>query len=619
MSSISDVEIDLEKLFLPAWAQESPSANRYAKYAGEPAAREDRGREGRRGGPRREPAGERRGPRPPRSGPGPGDRKREFRRRDDRRPAARDESRELPPLPEIAVAFLPDDKGVESLARQIKMTGRAFPLFQIAQIVLAKPERYTVQLAIKKNADGTVKQPLFACALDDTPWLSEDEAVAHVLTRHFATFYQAERTAIEPPKGKYTFVAQCGMSGVILGPPNYHDYQNQLRKLHTGRFSRMPFEVFKARIKIVRDEAVVKKWIEDQSFRTEYICLNVPEPLKLTSREEVEKHFRTVHKDAIIKSAETHMINGVLSRNLRCGELQRLVRNDWERQKYFPLQLATHLSRQFAAHGLQFFKVNRTYTHVSVARPQFLDLEVTPVSEGVKRIIAYINAHPRCTRRQLIEALAPAPGIIEIKPATPPANTPAEGETSGASATAPAKPAEPPAVEPTAEQTAVIADLHWLVHQGHVLEFADGRMDTAKKPLPRPPKPEKKPAGEKPAGEGDAAAIAVVPAGEIPVLTEAEIPPSERKPAVEPEPEPAADGEAEAPAPVESASEPPPAEAPPASEPRAAVEIAPAGPAATPAVEPAAGSVAGESATATEAAPTAAPAVEPAEDNPSPS
>jgi hypothetical protein len=36
----------------------------------------------------------------------------------------------------------------------------------------------------------------------------------------------------------------------------------------------------------------------------------------------------------------------------------------------------------------------------------------------------------------------------------------------------------------------VIADLHWLIHQGHVIEFADGRMDTAKKPVPKPPKPE---------------------------------------------------------------------------------------------------------------------------------
>ena len=585
MSSISDVEIDLEKLFLPAWAQESPSANRYAKYAGEPAARDDRSREGGRRGPRREgrdrggqaPPQRKFGRRPDSGGPGGnfGDRRKGSFRRDDR--AERELREPPPPLPEITVTFLPDEKGVESIARQIKMTGRAFPLFQIAQIVLQKPERYGVQLAVKKNADGTAKQPLFVCALDDTPWLSEEDAIAHVLGKHFATFYQAERMAIEPPKGKYTFVAQCGMSGVILGPPNYHDYQNQLRKLHTERFSRMPFEVFKARIKIVRDEVVVKKWLEDQSFRTEYVCLNVPEPLKLTGREEVEKHFRTVHKDAIIKPAEAHVIGGVLSRNLRCRELQRLVRSEWERQKYFPLQLATVLSRQFATHGLQFFKVNRTYTHVSVARPQFLDLETTPVSEGIKRIIASINAHPKCTRRQLIEALAPSPAIIEIKPetaapiATPPPQ-PAEG-TGPAVAAAGEKSLKSvaPAAEPTPEQTAVIADLHWLIHQGHVIEFADGRMDTAKKPLPRPPKPERKPAGEKPA-EGDIAAIAAVPAGEIPVLTEAEIPPSQPEPAAEPtseapattEPDaevsasaPAAAATTETPASAESAPEPP--------------------------------------------------------------
>ncbi|MFZ1074479.1 MAG: hypothetical protein WAO21_13720 [Verrucomicrobiia bacterium] len=572
MSSISDVEIDLEKLFQPAWAQESPAANRYAKFAGEPAARDDRQREGRRGAPRRESFGERRSPRPPRSGPKFGDRKRDFPRHDDR--GERRERPEPPaPLPEITVTFLPDENGVESLARQIKMTGRAFPLFQIAQIVLAKPERYSVQLGVKKKPDGTAIQSLFVCALDDTPWLSEDEAIAHVLRNYFATFYQAERTAIEPPKGKYTFVAQCGMSGAILGPPNHHDYQNQLRRLHAERFSRMPFEVFKARIRIVRDEEVVKKWVEEQSFRTEYTCLNVPEPLKLPSMEEVEKHFRAVHKDTIIKTVESHKIGGVLSRNLRCRELQRLVRSDWERQKYFPLQLATGLSRQFTSHGLHFFKVNRTFTHVSVARPQFLDLETTPVSENIKRIVSHINAHPKCTRRQLIEALAPSPKkptVIEIKPAAPPAAAPATNEAAAAPQDSPAAPAPPASDEPTPEQTTVIADLHWLVHQGHVIEFADGRMDTAKKPLPKPPKPEKKSTGGKPAAEGEAAATAIEPAAEIPVLTEAEIPASEPEPAVEAAPE-----------------VPSPAEAPvSASEPAAAVETAPAESAATPPVEP---------------------------------
>ena len=99
--------------------------------------------------------------------------------------------------------------------------------------------------------------------------------MAHVLKNHFATFYQTDRTPCDPPKGVYTFVAQCGMSGVILGPPNYHDYQNQLRKLHAERFSRMPFDVFKARVKIVKDEAVVNKWIEEQSSKIEFTCLNV--------------------------------------------------------------------------------------------------------------------------------------------------------------------------------------------------------------------------------------------------------------------------------------------------------------------------------------------------------
>jgi hypothetical protein len=562
MSTISEVNIDLEKLFLPAWAQEAPSANRYAKFAGEPPEREDRRREGRRGGPRPESFGERRGPRPPRSGGKFGDRKKGFSQRDDR--GERRERFEPPaPLPEITVTFLPDENGVESLARQIKVTGRAYPLFQIAQIVLVKPERYAVQLGVKKNADGTVKQPLFACALDDTPWLSEDEAIAHVLKIHFATFYSVERTATEPPKGTYTFVAQCGMSGIILGPPNYHDYQNQLRKLHTERFSKMPFDAFKSRVKIVRDEEVVKKWIEEQSFKTEYTCLNVPEPLKLPNLEEVEKHFRAVHKDTIIKPVESHTVGGVLSRNLRSRELQRLVRNDWERQKYFPLQLATGLSRQFATHGLHFFKVNKTFTHVSVARPQFLDLETTPVSESIKRIVGHINAHPKCTRRQLIEALAPTPqpAVIEIKPKTPTAvssvSGPATGGTEGASdAEKPPKGGTPnvatPA-EPTPEQTAIIADLHWLVHQGHVLEFADGRMDTAKKPVPRPPKPEAKPTEAKPATEGEAAPTTVEPEGETPVLTEAEIPASEPEPAVEPEP--AAEATAETPAPTEAAAD----------------------------------------------------------------
>jgi len=406
-------------------------------------------------------------------------------------------------LPEINLTITPEDLSVDMVAKQIRITGRAYPLFDIAYLILQKPERHMVTFAVKKKQDGTPIQPLFQCALDDTLWLSEDDAVRHVLDRHFATFYQAEKTQIDPPKGVYTFVAQCGMSGVILGPPNYHDYQNQLRRLHSERFARLPFEAFKARVKIVKDEAVVKKWVEDQSWKTEFNCLNLPEPLRLGNMEEVEKHFRQAHLPNIIKQIDSLMLTGTASRNVRDRELARLARTRWEEQNRFPLQLATTLSQQFASRGLQFFKVNKTVTHVAVARPHFLDLEATPVSDGVKRIVDLINATTKCTHKQLLMALAPS--AKAPAPAAPAADAApaAEGEA--------AAPAAPAAAEPSPELAAVMTDLHWLIHQGHVIEFANGVLETAKKPLPKPVKQPKTP---KAAAGPAAAAVAAVATAE---------------------------------------------------------------------------------------------------------
>src|SRR5262249_55634166 len=246
--------------------------------------------------------------------------------------------------------------------------------------------------------------------------------------------------------------------------------------LHGERFSRMPFETYKSRVKIVRDEEVVKKWVEEQSWKTEYVCLNMPEALRLNDRGAVEKHFRENHKDNIIKQTDSHTLSGIAARGLRSPGLVRLVRQVWEDQRRFPLQIATVLSQQFASHGLQFFKVNRTITHVCVARPHYLDLAVIPVSDGVKRIVDYINSNPKCSRRQLVQALVPSPPPAPIAVGT-------EGQPAVA----------PQASQPTAEQTSVIADLHWLIHQGHVIEFANGVLECAKKPVPKPSKPAAKP------------------------------------------------------------------------------------------------------------------------------
>ena len=561
MSESIESDLNLDLHFLPSWAKEPSNRNLYADFEGERERRGDRPRDD-RPGRRREgpPSRDRQGPRPQgdRSRPGPqrreGERGDRGPRGDDTRGRPFREARPEPPVepwPEVDVILRADEKGVDSLARQIRMTGRAYPLFEVAQMVLAKPERHTVTFSVKKNAEGQAVQPLFVCALDDTVWLSEDEAVDYVLNKHFNTFYQAERTAIEPPKGTYTFVAQCGLSGTILGPPNHHDYQNQLRKLHSERFSRMPFEVYKSRVRIVRDEPVIQKWVESQSWRIEYVCLNMPEPLRLASRAEVEQHFRENHLPIIIKQVESHTLSGLTSRNLRCQPLQRFVRFVWEQQRRFPLQIATVLSQQFAAHGLQFFKVNKNITYVAVARPHYLELEATPVSEGIQRIVIFINAHPRCTRRQLMEALAPAPVSPPAAPAPVETVPPAEAAPLAEAASEPGAetPVTPPPAaapearpEPSPEANVVISDLHWLIHQGHVIEFADGVLETAKRPLPKPVKPARPvPAAAPAAAQPSAPEAAAESAPQIPGEVAVPMPEESRAPEAVAEELPAAE------------------------------------------------------------------------------
>jgi hypothetical protein len=241
----------------------------------------------------------------------------------------------------------------------------------------------------------------------------------------------------------------------------------------------------------------------------------------------VERHFRQVHLPSIIRSVPAHTLSGTACLQFPVPAIRQLARQAWEEQMRFPIKIVTLLSQQFASHGLQFFKVNKSVTHVSVARPHFLDVEATPVSAGIKRIIDFIEATPKCTRRKILESLAPT----QAPPAAP--KTEATAESTPPAPTAPA-----PQPEISLEQSVINADLHWLIHQGHVIEFANGLVETAKRPIPKPvarlpkparpaPAPAPAAAPAKPATPVEPAVTAASPAPEPAQPAPAEVPPPE--------------------------------------------------------------------------------------------
>ena len=504
-------DLDLETAFLPAWAQKSSGDNPYAKYEGRerdydrgerrPRGRQDGGRSDFRQRDRSPRSRERQeGGRPKRSGRPEGNRERgqgggnQGAYRNDRRGQGGSrvrgdggqrggyrherprKSRQeiLASLPAYKVQVIPEEKGVALLARRIRLQGRAYPLFDIARLITQSQDRFKVRVSMLQGSGEEAPQELWLCRVDQTLWLNESDALSHFLAKHLDQFYQSEKTKTDPPKGNFSFVAQCSLSGVVLGPPNYHAYQAKLKELHEERFARMPFEKFKANVKVVHDEAIVAQWLEEQSWSTEYTDPKNPDAPKLHSLEEVQQHFKAHHMKGVVDRVKSAEVSGDFQKQV-ARPFRDLVKFYVDDQRRFPLQLATELSHQFTRQGLQFFKVNKTVTHVSVSRPHYLDLEATPVSDMVQRIVQFIDQTPDCSRAKVMQALAPSPAAEENAPAAE-ENAPAAEENTESA----------PAAELTPEQAAVSTDLHWLIHQGHVIEFSNGKMETAKKPKQPP-------------------------------------------------------------------------------------------------------------------------------------
>lgn len=444
----ANLDMDLSQVFLPAWAKETGShekvARLAARYGDEPET--DRKRRDDRGGPRRDRRPEGRGPRPDRRN----DRRGE--RRDPRQAAGNRPERE----PHVSlqggtVQILPDPRGIEGLVRQIKTSAKSFSLFDLALLVLEKPERYLVEW---KRTTGPT---LYQCATDGSLWLTEREAVAHVLGHHLETYYRRERVAVEPPKGAFPFVALCGMSDILLGPPNHHDYQDKLRRLHAERFGNVPFDLYKSRIRMLRDEESIQRWKDEQSSRDEFQVIQAEdgqEPVKLTSQREVEEHFRKHHAStAVAAVSDQATLSASVAMSGSTPALRSHVRRAWEELRRFPLPLAHVLGQAFVAKGLQIFKAHENITYVSVARPRYLDRVSTPVAEGFCRILNYLESHPSDSRE------AQWKGLVEAWPA------PADGGD---------------------REAAVARDLSWLLHEGYVVDYARRGLEAVTRGKSRP-------------------------------------------------------------------------------------------------------------------------------------
>ncbi|MEO6001748.1 MAG: hypothetical protein ABIZ04_22180, partial [Opitutus sp.] len=403
--------------------------------------------------------------------------------------------------PYFSVAFYPEDTSFNALAKTIRSSCRTIELFEIARTVIGKADRFVVVLArkpgsVSESQDGAARQPIFLSVPDGLPFESEETALAHFFSTHLGRFFDLADVEVEPPKGNFQVINRCGITGELLGPPNYHRYTQIVQQHFAAKISRMSFEAFRGRIETVRDPEVVAQWLAKMKKATRYTWkLSTKAPasvptvapaegaspaveaaataevaaqegsttpesapaITFDSFEEARTYLLSQAKDKVVRPIENARFHGKLVETMPAGEIRRAIEGALERQRRFPLDTANALrGRLRREHFTIFKKGSKGVSYVCAVKRKFR-VPGQVFSESIGSLISFIEEHPMIRASELPKK------FLAI---TPPAEaTPGVEQVMS--------------IEQREKIARMQGDLVWLVREGFVTEFIDGALYAA--------------------------------------------------------------------------------------------------------------------------------------------
>ncbi|MEM8867238.1 MAG: hypothetical protein AAGC73_03125 [Verrucomicrobiota bacterium] len=486
--------------------------------------------------------------------------------------------------PTVNVDIYPQDEAFDALVNRLRASARTYQLFEIAHLILEKPERFVVVVSNKKEGSEPAKQ-LFYSVPGHLPFESEDAAVSYVVANHMERFFEIEEVEVEPPSGNFQMVNRCGITGELLAPPNFHRYQDILKSHYASKINGMPFERFLTKVETVKEQEVIDAWVDSMKKGYSYKVKEKKdsEPETLATIEAARSFLLQHRKDAVVVCAESVRFAGRDIVNMPKGSIRRSVEVYVERQRHFPLDSANNIRGRLRRHNFTVYKKgSKGISYVCAVKRKFRDAD-TVFTDSIQKLIEFIEKNPNIfasklskvylgidTEKQQSEGLKVTDEEV-AKAAEAKAAAAAEEAPVEASATSEAAPKVEATTEVTpkselseeeqAQLKQLMIDLRWLITEGYVTEYGDGRLFAAE-PLPLPKKKEApapvtappvnpapveaapvvEPAAVAPEAPASASAAEVVPEVEVPAppaepQAAAETPTAEESPAEESSPD----------------------------------------------------------------------------------
>ena len=446
--------------------------------------------------------------------------------RQNRRPAPHFE-------PTVKVDLYPQDEAFDALIKRLRSSARTYQLFDIAQLLLEKPDRFVVVVSpkTKKSDSGAEAPKLYYSVPGHLPFETEEKAINHVITNHLDLFFDIEEIEVEAPKGNFPMVNRCTITGELLGPPNYHLYQEFLQRHYASRITGMSFERFTSKIERVKEPEQIDAWLESMKKSARYTVKDRQEgeAESLETLEAVRFFLLQHRKEKVVGSGDSIRFAGRDLERLPKGNIRRSVEAYVENQKHFPLDSANNIRGRLRRHKFAVYKKgSKGVSFVCAVKRKFRDAN-TVFTDSIRDLIEFIEKHPDMPASKLPKEYIG----IDTEKQKPEALKMTEAEVEAA-ANAKAEAAEAPAEEAAVAEDAkasteatpmaelsedeqkklnqLMLDLRWLITEGYVTEYGDGKL-FAPPPMPEPKKKEEADGAED-AGKKKAEASEVMPTKE---------------------------------------------------------------------------------------------------------
>jgi hypothetical protein len=184
------------------------------------------------------------------------------------------------------------------------------------------------------------------------------------------------------------------------------------------------------------------------------------------SIEEARTYLLTHASEKVFRALDPIRFPGKLLEMVTPGEIHRAVEGHLERQRRFPLDTANGLRGRLRRESFTIFKKgSKGISYVCAVKRRFR-VPGQVFSDSIGALIAFIEAHPMVRASELPEKFLGLGPIASLQASSGEA---ASGET-------PAIPAPALTPEQRGKLIRLQGDLRWLVTEGYVTEFIDGRL-----------------------------------------------------------------------------------------------------------------------------------------------